>query len=374
MRTKRGGATPAISLTLIYVMGSGCGRSENATRPEAGLPPTSADVGGDNPIDSPADRPPLLPPGSLPGWEEQRDGIVCRHPPAHGDCEGGWCRIPAGCFGKGSPLEEPGRALYAEDQVAVVLTHDFLIQQHEMTQGEWTAMGLPNPSGPSPKDNAADCTEDPKCPVGNVTWFEAAQFANMLSAAHQPPLPTCYRFDGCIGEMGAGMSCASASLATASIYECEGYRLPTDAEWEYAARAGTRTSFYTGDITPRQGDYCYGSDPALEAIAWYCNNAGRKTHPAGTKLPNSWMLYDMLGNVDEWIHSPQTGDPPPPGPLYDPGGAISQKDSKMQCGGSATGWPTLLRAANRLSFNWRFRNPLFGFRLLRSLPRPTTPD
>jgi len=98
-------------------------------------------------------------------------------------------------------------------------------------------------------------------------------------------------------------------------------------------------------------------------------DSGRLTHPAGTKIPNAWMLFDMLGNADEWLHSPQTGNAPPPGPLYDPGGSISQNAFKMRSGGTATGWPTVLRAANRLSYDWRLRAPLIGFRLARSVAR-----
>jgi formylglycine-generating enzyme required for sulfatase activity len=286
------------------------------------------------------------------------------------DCNDGWCRIPSGCFVKGSPETEWGRARYPEDQVSVIFTRDLLIQQHEVTQGEWTARGLPNPSTDLPLDKAGDCTDDAACPVGNVTWFEAAQFANMLSVAHMPPLSTCYTFDGCIGEMGTGMKCTAASVTTTSVYDCDGYRLPTDAEWEYAARAGTRTAFYSGDITPHGNDnYCYGPEPSLEGIAWYCSNSGRFTHPVATRGPNAWMLYDMLGNAEEWLHSPQTGNPPPAGPLHDPGGEISQKDFKMRTGGSVIAWPALVRAADRLSYDWRSRTATLGFRLVRSLPR-----
>jgi formylglycine-generating enzyme required for sulfatase activity len=92
------------------------------------------------------------------------------------------------------------------------------------------------------------------------------------------------------------MACTSISLSKSVIYDCEGYRLLTDAEWEYAVRAGTRTPFYNGDITEHAvPDDCH-PEVNLERIAWYCYNSGGKTHQVGQFQPNAWGLHDMGGN------------------------------------------------------------------------------
>ena len=83
-----------------------------------------------------------------------------------------------------------------------------------------------------------------------------------------------------------------------SPYDCEGYRLPTEAEWEYAARAGTTTATYTGDLDVTD---CSAS-AVLNPIAWYCGNSSSRTHPVALKDQNDWGLHDMLGNVWEWCH------------------------------------------------------------------------
>jgi len=108
----------------------------------------------------------------------------------------------------------------------------------------------------------------PEHPVETVSWHEAVQFCNRLS--DQAGLPRCYH------EHGPQEILVDAAAA--------GYRLPSEAEWEYACKAGTAHSRY--------GE--------LEAIAWYKGNSGGSTQPVGRKAPNEWGLYDMLGNVWEW--------------------------------------------------------------------------
>jgi formylglycine-generating enzyme required for sulfatase activity len=308
-------------------------------------------------------------PGPLPGWEDVWDGITCRHPPVQGDCKDGWCRIPPGCFVKGSPLDEIGHPATVENQVAVILTRGFWIQQYEVTQADWIAMALHNPAGPFMYQAGGDCTGDPRCPVGNVTWFEALGFANLLSEKHDPPLSPCYMLVGCTGELGSEMVCQSAALTTPTLYECEGYRLPSDAEWEYAIRASTRTAFYSGDIVLDAGgpSECEPYAPAGD-VAWYCANSGDFTHPVGQKRANAWHLYDMAGNAAEWVHDVEDGKAPPPGPLQDPGGDLPFYQYRKARGGSAIGWPTLLRSASALGYTWGYRRPTLGFRLVRTMP------
>ena len=138
------------------------------------------------------------------------------------------------------------------------------------------------------------------CPVDSVNWWEALYYANSLSGLEEL---TPNVLEGCSGAAGEDLICISVSLqdgsgsAVTTPYECEGYRLPTEAEWEYAARAGTATAFYNGPLT-----CAVGLDPNAEAIAWYkTEDSDASTHAVKGKLPNAWGdLYDMSGNVWEW--------------------------------------------------------------------------
>ena len=289
----------------------------------------------------------------------------CIPPDWQARCSNGWCEIPSGCFVMGSPEDEWGHAPIEEQQVPVTLTRSFEIGQHEVTQAEWTAAGYTNPSGLV--SDGGDCA-DPDCPVGNVTWMEAVAYANLLSEQHDPPLAPCYVLNDCTGEPGEGLECASAEATQPTVYECEGYRLPADAEWEYAARAGTTTAFYSGDITIQPEDYSCYPDPNLEKIAWYCNNAHGLTHPVMSLEPNAWGLYDVLGNAYEWVNDESDGLPAIS--EVDPDGRVRERPSRNQRGGRASGWPTLCRAADQLEGSWNFRQPGIGFRLARTLPQP----
>lgn len=307
------------------------------------------------------------------GPTEPFDAPDCHHPAVEPKCSDGWCEIPAGCYVKGSPPNEWGRGLYSEERVAVTITRAFLIGQYEVTQEEWMAQGLPNPSkkfDTGPSAGKGDCTDNPRCPVGNIRWFEAVAFANLLSERHDPPLAPCYQLHGCSGELGKAMNCEAATIATPTVYECEGFRLPTDAEWEYAARAGTHTALYSGDITVyeeyRSNRTACLPDANLELIGWYCHNAGGVTRPVGLLQPNAWGLHDTAGNAEEWVTDHLTGRSPEP-PAIDPGGTVELYKSRIARGGSAHAWVSLCRSSTQLDLSWDFLRPATGFRLARTI-------
>jgi formylglycine-generating enzyme required for sulfatase activity len=163
--------------------------------------------------------------------------------------------IAPGTFTMGSPESETDRHLHEGPQMMVTLTRGFWMSKHETTQEEYqTVMG----------SNPSFFTDDALLPVDQVTWHEATNYCGKLTEQERRA-----------GRLPAGYV----------------YRLPTEAEWEYACRAGTTTRFYWGDDldSSQLGDY-----------AWYKDNSLGRTHPVGVKQRNPWGLYDMGGNVLEW--------------------------------------------------------------------------
>ena len=179
---------------------------------------------------------------------------------SHALSESSYVRIQAGEFLMGSPSKETGRNQDEGPQRRVVISHDFLMQKHEVTQHQWYDIT-------GDRTLVRDCRWN--CPVVGVTLYDAVVYLNRLSK--RAKLETCYEIDG-------------DDIHFRGI-ECRGFRLPTEAEWEYAARAGS-------------GDSRYG---ALDAIAW-SKQDGKRRQGVMKKQPNAFGLYDMLGNVWEWTN------------------------------------------------------------------------
>lgn len=228
------------------------------------------------------------------------------------DCHQGWCLIPPGTYTKGSPTSELGRGAHLETQARIEITRPFILQQFESTVDRWVDSA--GPSWSSERDHYFPEVDpdNPRRVLAALTWFEAVNFANHYSEVNG--LSKCYELRDCrqVEVISALkpysiLSCGSAALAQGStVYECDGYRLPTQAEWEYAARAGTETASYGGgqDLMGLQ-DYQWGGcieQASLAPNAWYCWNSDDKLHLGGQKLPNGFGLHDMLGNVGEWAH------------------------------------------------------------------------
>lgn len=251
--------------------------------------------------------------------------------------------VEPGTFTMGSPESEKGRQS-GEVQHEVTLTGAFYLQATEVTQGQWRALMNNNPS------DFATCGDD-DCPVETVNWWEAAAYANARSA--QEGLPECYTLEAC-SEVSPGndMECdgVSVNASDGDPYQCIGYRLPTEAEWEYAYRAGTTTAYY---------------DPNLDAIGWYGSNSRYTTHSVGEKAPNAWGLYDMAGNVWEWCWD-RYGAYPSNG-VTNPTGSGKGSD-RVRRGGSWNFVTGDARAALRYYEHPDYRSGDLGFRLARSAP------
>ena len=229
--------------------------------------------------------------------------------------------IPAGTFAMGSPPDEAERFPEEGPQTTVTISHGFWMSKYEVTQAEYLAVAGGNPS---------DFKSDVHRPVDSVTWLEATDYCAKLTQQERMA-----------GRIPAGNA----------------YRLPTEAEWEYACRAGSSTRF------------SYGDDPgyiSLMDYAWFRGNSDGTTALAGQKLANAWELYDMHGNVTEWCqdrYGPYSG-----GTAIDPQGPATGS-LRVVRGGSYYFFGSLCRSAYRTSLSVVGRYNNVGFRVILAPPQ-----
>jgi formylglycine-generating enzyme required for sulfatase activity len=258
----------------------------------------------------------------------------------------GFVRVAPGTFTMGAPDSEAWRHKDERPTREVTLSRAFALQATEVTQGQWRTLMGNNPS------SFASCGDD--CPVETVNWYDALAYMNALSA--RDGLAPCYELTGCSGRPGATRHseevyiCERAAVTAPDGHpaSCSGYRLPTEAEWEYAARAGTTKA--------RDGN--------LRRIAWYDQNAANETHPVGKKRPNAWGAHDMLGNVEEWTwdrYGAYAGEP-----VTDPVQA-SADPHRVSRGCRHNASQLACRLAKRHKSSPVRRNAGVGFRAVRTL-------
>ena len=236
---------------------------------------------------------------------------------------------PGGTFRMGGGDEAEG-----DETPHDVTLSAFYIDKYEVTQAEYQRLMGRNPSK----------WADPACPVDQVRWADAVAYCNQRSVED-------------------GLTCAYDLKTGACDFWAAGYRLPTEAEWEYAARASAATRYHFG---PR--------DDALGRHAWYAENRGRRPRPVGQKQPNGWGLYDMYGNVWEWCNDYYAADYYQRSPVQDPPGPAQGK-TRVVRGGCWSSRPKMCSSTHRNNEKPAYTDVCFGkdvhgFVGLRCVRRP----
>jgi formylglycine-generating enzyme required for sulfatase activity len=234
--------------------------------------------------------------------------------------------VPPGEFDMGSPETERGLESDRDESPIhrVGITRPFYLGRHEVTQEAWEKLMGANPSQ----------FKGARHPVESVSWDDAQRFLKKLNALTPDPLP------GGEGAKARGQ-----------------FRLPTEAQWEYACRAGTGMPYHFGaDV-----------EKVMKDFAWFEWNSEGKTHPVGEKKPNAWGLHDMHGNVWEWCADAYDFKYYTNSPKDDPAGPAGGKLRAIR-GGAWYNGPGSCRAANRYGFPPDRSSPLYGLRLATDAP------
>jgi formylglycine-generating enzyme required for sulfatase activity len=240
----------------------------------------------------------------------------------------------------GSPSTEPNRESN-ETQHSVTLTQGFYMGKYQVTQAQYREVMGTNPSNFNGNN----------LPVEQVSWYNTLVFCNKLSM--KEGLSPAYSISGSTDPAVWGTVPTSSNTtwnAVTIVASSTGYRLPTEAQWEYACRAGATTAYNTGAISDNTG--------------WYTSNSGSRTHTVGEKPANAWGLHDMHGNVYEWCwdwYGTYAS-----GAQTDPTGAVSGPNRVLR-GGSWYVSGQALRSAYRNNYYPNFRYLNYGFRLSRPL-------
>lgn len=236
--------------------------------------------------------------------------------------------IPAGKFLMGAPENDPQARAFEKPQHEVTITHPFMLGKFEVTQADWQSV----------------LQEEPYSRDRSNPFYTLPGMAERLTKPNHP----------------ATVSWNDTQEFIAALNKKEGgnfYRLPTEAEWEYAARAGTTTNYSFGDSSRDLGRY-----------AWYGENFETGGHhPVGLKEPNPWGLHDMHGNVWEWVQDWYDPDYYSISPPIDPQGPETGT-ARVVRGGSWHTTATSWRTAFRREYSPDYRGISIGFRLLRIIP------